>query len=144
MLGVVLASLALLFLTQNSVHMRADVVPKLQLSRWRHAAYPWLLTIFASDLFIEFHILLTGYMAAASEVAVLHVAFRFRVLAAFGMRSIYTFFFQNHIFQRFGSTISGAGPSGEKERACDGLRVQHIGSVLCCETIHDGTFRSKL
>ncbi len=44
------------------------------------------------DLFIEVHIILAGVLASAAEVAVLHVAFRFRVLAGFGMRSLYALY----------------------------------------------------
>ncbi len=59
---------------------------------WCKTAYPWIVTTLVWDFFIELHIILAGWIAAPAEVAVLHVAFRFRMLAGFGMRSLYALF----------------------------------------------------
>lgn len=61
-------------------------------STWRNAAYPWIITTIVWDFFIELHILMAGFFASSVDVAILHVAFRFRVLAGFGMRSLYMLF----------------------------------------------------
>jgi O-antigen/teichoic acid export membrane protein len=42
-----------------------------------------------SDYFIELHLLLAGALAAPAQIAVLHVCFRLRMLAAFGLRALY-------------------------------------------------------
>ncbi len=67
-------------------------VPENHLPRWRKAAYPWIVTSLVWDLFIELHIIVAGFLVAPLEVAILHVAFRFRVLAGYGMRSLYALF----------------------------------------------------
>ncbi len=59
---------------------------------WLRTAYPWIITTLVWDFFIELHIILAGWIAAPAEVAVLHVAFRFRMLAGFGMRALYALF----------------------------------------------------
>ena len=94
-LGVALACTVAYFQVQRSSLMRGDLVVKDDLKRWRHAAYPWIVTSLVWDLFIELHIILAGVLASAVEVAVLHVAFRFRVLAGFGMRSLYLLYLPN-------------------------------------------------
>ncbi len=69
-----------------------DVVEEKESRRWRAASYPWIITSLVWDLFIELHIILTSFLAAPAQVAILHIAFRFRVLAGFGMRSLYALF----------------------------------------------------
>ena len=69
-----------------------DVVEESETRRWRAASYPWIITSLVWDLFIELHIILTSFLAAPAQVAILHIAFRFRVLAGFGMRSLYALF----------------------------------------------------
>jgi len=69
-----------------------DVVEETETKRWRAASYPWIITSLVWDLFIELHIILTSFLAAPAQVAILHIAFRFRVLAGFGMRSLYALF----------------------------------------------------
>lgn len=61
-------------------------------AQWRQAAYPWILTTIIWDFFVELHILMAGFLATPAEVAILHIAFRFRMLASFGMRSVYMVF----------------------------------------------------
>ena len=56
---------------------------------WWKKAYPWIITTLVWDFFIELHIILAGLIAAPAQVAVLHIAFRFRMLAGFGMRTLY-------------------------------------------------------
>lgn len=59
-------------------------------SRWRRAAYPWVPVSLLWDYLIDLMVLVAGLFANAEEVAVLHICFRFRVLAGFGMRAIYS------------------------------------------------------
>ena len=56
---------------------------------WRKAALPWMAISLLADYFIELNLLLAGLLAAPAEVAVLHICFRLRVLAAFGLRALY-------------------------------------------------------
>ncbi|MFK5978225.1 MAG: hypothetical protein QM488_05000 [Rhizobiaceae bacterium] len=56
---------------------------------WRDATYPWLATSLLWDYLIDLILLLTSIMAGAAELAVLYICFRYRVLAGFGMRTIY-------------------------------------------------------
>ncbi|MGI9413164.1 MAG: lipopolysaccharide biosynthesis protein [Hyphomicrobiales bacterium] len=56
---------------------------------WRKAALPWMAISLLADYFIELNLLLAGFLAAPAEVAVLHICFRLRVLAAFGLRALY-------------------------------------------------------
>ena len=58
-------------------------------SAWRKAALPWMAISLLADYFIELNLLLAGMLAAPAEVAVLHICFRLRVLAAFGLRALY-------------------------------------------------------
>ena len=58
-------------------------------TRWRETAYPWIVISLLWDFVIELHLMLAGFLAAPAQVAVLHVCFRCRALAGFGMRSIY-------------------------------------------------------
>ena len=72
--------------------MFRTIVARQQDGGWIQTAYPWMITSLVWDFFIELHIVLAGWIAAPAEVAVLHVAFRFRMLAGFGMRTLYSLF----------------------------------------------------
>ena len=63
--------------------------PAPEAKRWREAAWPWMAISALSDYFIELHLLLAGMLAAPAQIAVLHVCFRLRMLAAFGLRALY-------------------------------------------------------
>ena len=63
--------------------------PKAESRRWLKAALPWILIAILSDYFIALHLLLAGALAVPAQVAVLHICFRLRVLAAFGLRALY-------------------------------------------------------
>lgn len=56
---------------------------------WKQQAAPWVLTTLAWDFFIELNLLLAGVLATTREVAILHVCFRFRMLAGYGIRTLY-------------------------------------------------------
>lgn len=60
--------------------------------RWWSMAPPWLTISLIWEYVIELHLLLASLVAAPVEIALLHVCFRFRVLAGFGVRSIYSVF----------------------------------------------------
>ncbi len=59
--------------------------------RWRITAWPWTFITLLWDYFIELHLLLAGLLATSAEIAALHICFRLRVLAGFGMRALYAF-----------------------------------------------------
>ncbi|MEM8797243.1 MAG: hypothetical protein AAGE61_16895, partial [Pseudomonadota bacterium] len=59
---------------------------------WNKSAPPWIVTALVWDFFIEFHILIASFIAKPAEVAILHICFRLRMLAGFGMRSLYSLF----------------------------------------------------
>jgi len=79
-------------LVRKTGFIAGNVIQKSEIRRWRTASYPWIITSLVWDLFIELHIILTSFLATSAQVAVLHIAFRFRVLAGFGLRSIYSLF----------------------------------------------------
>lgn len=58
-------------------------------TQWRRAAFPWMLITILSDYFVELHLLLAGLLVAPTQVAILHICFRLRVLAGFGMRALH-------------------------------------------------------
>lgn len=57
---------------------------------WWSIAPNWMLITLLWDTFIEVHMLLAAWLIAPFEVAMLHVAFRIRQLAGFGMRALYS------------------------------------------------------
>lgn len=58
---------------------------------WNKSAPPWVITTLVWDFFIEIQILMAAAMALpAADLAILHVCFRLRMLAGFGMRSLYS------------------------------------------------------
>ncbi|GGE87254.1 polysaccharide biosynthesis C-terminal domain-containing protein [Stappia taiwanensis] len=73
--------------------LRARPAPAVSDSRrWWSMAPPWLTIALIWEYVIELHLLLASLIAAPAEIALLHVCFRFRVLAGFGVRSIYLVF----------------------------------------------------
>ncbi len=73
----------------RGVLRRDSAAPLRETRRWRQAAWPWMAISALSDYFIELHLLLAGALAAPAQIAVLHVCFRLRMLAAFGLRALY-------------------------------------------------------
>ncbi len=69
-------------------HERANVSDA---KRWRKKAAPWIAIILLSDYVVELHLLAAGLIVGPAEVAILHVCFRLRMLASFGMRALYSF-----------------------------------------------------
>ncbi len=65
------------------------ISPQYDLNRWKKASRPWLATSLLWDYMIDLVLITTSLMAGAVEIAILHVSFRYRVLAGFGMRTIY-------------------------------------------------------
>lgn len=61
-------------------------------SRWRNAALPWTGISLLWDFMIDLLLLVTSILAGSIEIAILHICFRYRVLAGFGMRTIHTLF----------------------------------------------------
>lgn len=57
---------------------------------WWKLAPNWLVTTLLWDTFVEIHILLAVWLVSPLEVAMLHICFRIRQLAGFGMRSLYS------------------------------------------------------
>ncbi|MEM7214181.1 MAG: hypothetical protein AAF423_01465 [Pseudomonadota bacterium] len=58
--------------------------------RWRRAALPWTGISLLWDFMIDLMLLLASLLAGSVEIAILHICFRYRVLAGFGMRTIHT------------------------------------------------------
>lgn len=63
--------------------------PEYETVRWRKAAFPWMAITLSWDFLIDVLILTAGLVAGSAEIALLHVCFRFRVLAGYAMRCIY-------------------------------------------------------
>lgn len=57
--------------------------------KWWRKAPSWLTISLLWDYFIEVQLLVAALVAGSVEIAILHICFRFRVLAGFGMKSIY-------------------------------------------------------
>ncbi|MCF6320795.1 MAG: hypothetical protein L3J32_03395 [Rhizobiaceae bacterium] len=76
----------------DSKFRRSIVGTKMErdLPRWKKATYPWMATSLLWDYMIDIVLLVTAFVSGAAEVAILHICFRYRVLAGFGMRTIYT------------------------------------------------------
>jgi len=94
MLIAALASwLAVIFVYFTDVKFRRSIVAnkmERDLPRWRRASYPWMATSLLWDYMIDIVLLVTALISGAAEIAILHICFRYRVLAGFGMRTIYT------------------------------------------------------
>lgn len=58
--------------------------------RWRRMSPSWLTISLVWDYAIDVYLLVAAFIAGAPEIAILHICFRYRVLAGFGMRSIYS------------------------------------------------------
>ena len=58
-------------------------------SRWRRASFPWMGITLLWDFMIDLILLLTSLLAGSIEIAILHICFRYRVLAGFGMRTLH-------------------------------------------------------
>lgn len=57
--------------------------------KWWRLAPNWMAITLLWDYFVELHMLLAGLLIAPREVALLHICFRIRQLAGFGMRALY-------------------------------------------------------
>ncbi len=55
---------------------------------WRKASLPWIAITLMWDYFIELHLILAGFLLMPAQVGLLHICFRLRVLAAFGIRAL--------------------------------------------------------
>lgn len=58
--------------------------------KWWQMAPSWTVITLLWDYFIEIHILLASLLFAPFEVAMLHISFRIRQLAGFGMKALYS------------------------------------------------------
>ncbi len=58
--------------------------------RWCRMAPPWLVITLASDNMIELMLLMAAALMGPTEVLLLYICFRFRMLFGFGLRSIYS------------------------------------------------------
>ncbi len=84
-----------LFLARSKLAELLALPAAFEPGRWRRAAYPWMVISVSWDFMIDMLVLLTGLIAERTDVAVLYVCFRLRVLAGFGMRSIYLLMISN-------------------------------------------------
>jgi O-antigen/teichoic acid export membrane protein len=58
--------------------------------KWWRIAPSWALITLLWDYFVEIHILIASLLFAPFEVALLHICFRLRQLAGFGMKALYS------------------------------------------------------
>ncbi len=58
--------------------------------KWWQMAPSWTVITLLWDYFIEIHIILASLLFAPFEVAMLHISFRIRQLAGFGMKALYS------------------------------------------------------
>ena len=86
-LGIVATLAVLAFFVRKDLLGDHSGTPE-EKKEWRNHAYPWTITTLVWDYFIEAHILIAGLLVAPAQVAILHVCFRLRVLAGFGMRTL--------------------------------------------------------
>ena len=68
----------------------SNLEPKTDTKRWKQASLPWMGISLLWDFMIDLVLLLTSLLAGSIEIAILHICFRYRVLAGFGMRTIHT------------------------------------------------------
>ncbi len=68
----------------------SDISSRKERPRWRKATLPWMGVTLVWDFMIDLVLLLTSIFAGSVEIAILHICFRYRVLAGFGMRVIHT------------------------------------------------------
>ncbi|MTI16268.1 hypothetical protein E1162_03325 [Rhodobacteraceae bacterium RKSG542] len=80
---------AVLFLHRTGVWSKS-ITAKSDSSRWIKMGPPWIVTSIVWDFFIELHIILAGIIALPAQIAGLHIAFRLRMIAGFGMRTLYS------------------------------------------------------
>ncbi|MCV6576663.1 MAG: hypothetical protein OIF58_13090 [Cohaesibacter sp.] len=75
---------------------------------WWSITPNWMLITLLWDTFIEVHMLLAAWLVSPFEVAMLHVAFRIRQLAGFGMRALYSLLLPK---------VFAANQAGDKQEA---------------------------
>lgn len=86
---VVTSALSVTFLWREMQKIPA-APPQYDLPRWGRMAPSWLGITLVWDNMIELMLLVAAALAGAAEVVLLHICFRYRVLAGFGVRSIYS------------------------------------------------------
>lgn len=95
--GAVGASFWLTALSQAAMIYRLRCYPATppdaaERTTWHKTALPWITIVLLADYLIELHLLLAGSLLAPAALGVLHVCFRLRMLASFGMRALYSVF----------------------------------------------------
>ena len=63
-------------------------VAQVEHRRWSQAGTPWIFITLMWDYFIELHLILAGMLTTSAELGLLHICFRLRVLAGFGVRAL--------------------------------------------------------
>ncbi|QDG76126.1 lipopolysaccharide biosynthesis protein [Labrenzia sp. PHM005] len=87
----VTASLLWLSLRRHSGSGPVDPASfKKEKKKWWQIAPSWALITLLWDYFIEIQILLASLLFASFEIALLHICFRMRQLAGFGMKALYS------------------------------------------------------
>ena len=82
---------ALVLIRDRKMHRDFSTIRQMkERIRWRNASLPWMGITLLWDFMIDLVLLLTSILAGSIEIAILHICFRYRVLAGFGMRTIYT------------------------------------------------------
>ena len=91
-IAVWLALLAIFIIDADFLRGYRKVPSRTDTARWHRAALPWMGTSLLWDYMIDLVVLIASMLAGSVELAILHVAFRYRVLAGFGMRTIHALF----------------------------------------------------
>ena len=79
-----------LFRDRKMRNIFSSVPSQKEKPRWRKATLPWMGVTLVWDFMIDLVLLLTSIFAGSVEIAILHICFRYRVLAGFGMRVIHS------------------------------------------------------
>lgn len=90
---------------------------------WREAATPWIAITLMWDYFIELHLLLAGLVLAPGKIGLLHICFRLRVLAAFGVRALHSLVMPD---------VYAADAKGDKARFDKGLAKINFLTLAYC------------
>ncbi|MDJ0612929.1 MAG: hypothetical protein QNJ29_04580 [Rhizobiaceae bacterium] len=114
-LGFVLVRDRRLHQDLRSAHLKTDE------AKWKKASLPWMGISLLWDFMIDVVLLLTSLLAGSVEIAILHICFRYRVLAGFGMRTIHMLMMPE---------IAGGAATGNKKEVVRKLSQLNIASLV--------------
>ena len=83
-----LTALAHLWILLKETSVSNPPPAEVERRRWRKAGTPWIFITLMWDYFIELHLIMAGMLTTSAELGLLHICFRLRVLAGFGVRAL--------------------------------------------------------